>query len=147
MADSAITFTLGEVSTYYAARVPHLKQRRARKWRGPCPIHDGQNDNFAVEPYTGWWFCHSQCGRGGDILELEAALHGGDFPTRKAAVFPPCGTYPTRIRAQRHRHEWTFGWHGTCKACKTHRPASGGRSRATRTWIGTEALSLRLSAI
>ena len=26
MADSAITFTSGEVSTYYAARVPHLKQ-------------------------------------------------------------------------------------------------------------------------
>jgi hypothetical protein len=27
------------------------------------------------------------CGRGGDILELEEALVGGDFPTRKADVF------------------------------------------------------------
>ena len=87
MADSAITFTPGEVSTYYAARVPNLKRKRAKEWRGPCPIHQGKNDSFAVESATGRWFCHSTCGRGGDILELEADLVGGDFPTRKAEVF------------------------------------------------------------
>ncbi len=87
MADSAITFTPGEISTYYAARVPHLQQRRAAEWRGACPIHHGKDDNFAVDPATGRWFCHSTCGRGGDILDLEAALSGGDFPTRKAEVF------------------------------------------------------------
>jgi putative DNA primase/helicase len=87
MADSAITFTPGEVSRYYAARVSRLNQRRAAEWRGACPIHDGKDDNFAVDPATGRWFCHSTCGRGGDILELEAALAGGDFPTRKAEVF------------------------------------------------------------
>src|ERR1039458_6079378 len=87
MADSAITFTSGEVSTYYAARVPHLKQRRAAGWRGACPIHHGKNDNFAVDPATGRWFCHSTCGRGGDILELEEALTGGDFSTRKTEAF------------------------------------------------------------
>jgi hypothetical protein len=32
MADSAITFSPGEVSTYYAAQVPHLKQRPAAEW-------------------------------------------------------------------------------------------------------------------
>ena len=32
--NGTIQFTLGEVSTYYAARVPHLKQRRAAEWRG-----------------------------------------------------------------------------------------------------------------
>ena len=42
MADSAITFTSGEVSTYYAARVPHLKQRRAAEWRGACPSPPGE---------------------------------------------------------------------------------------------------------
>jgi hypothetical protein len=52
MADSAITFTSGEVSTYYAARVPGLKQRRAAEWRGACPIHHGKNENLAVEPDT-----------------------------------------------------------------------------------------------
>lgn len=87
MADSAITFALSEVSAYYAVRVPHLKQRRAAEWRGACPIHHGKNENFAVDPATGRWFCHSTCGRGGDMLELEAVLTGGDFPTRKAEVF------------------------------------------------------------
>ena len=85
MADSAITFTSGEVSTYYAARVPHLKQRRAAEWRGACPIHHGNDDNFAVEPATGRWCCHSTCGRGGDILDLEEALTGGDFPSLSRA--------------------------------------------------------------
>lgn len=87
MADSAITFTSAEVSTYYAARVPHLKQRRAAEWRGPCPIHNGEDDNFAVDPKTGRWYCHSTCGRGGDTLSLEEALNGVDFRTAKTEVF------------------------------------------------------------
>ena len=98
MADSAITFTSGEVSTYYAACVPQLKQRRAAEWRGPCPIHQGKNDSFAVDPATGHWFCHSTCGRGGDILELEAELVGGDFPTRKAEVFRLVGRVEPETR-------------------------------------------------
>lgn len=102
MTDSAITFTSGEVSTYYAARVPHLEQRRAAEWRSACPIHHGKNDSFAVQPDTGRWFCHSTCGRGGDILELEAALTGGDFPTRKAEVFRLVG----RIEPE-YRHNGT----------------------------------------
>src|ERR1022692_1898336 len=100
MAAPAITFTSGEVSTYYAARVPHLKQRRAAEWRGACPIHHGKNDNFAVDPATGRWFCRSTCGRGGDILELEEALTGGDFPTRKAEAFRLVG----RIEPEHRQH-------------------------------------------
>jgi hypothetical protein len=87
MADSAITFTSGEVSAYYAARVPNLTQRRGAQWRGVCPIHHGKNFSFVVEADTGRWFCNSTCGRGGDILKLEAALTGGDFTTGKAEVF------------------------------------------------------------
>ena len=98
MADSAITFNSGEVSTYYAARVPRLKQRRAAEWRGACPVHKGKNDSFAVDADTGRWFCHSTCGRGGDILELEAALTGGDFPTRKAEVFRLVGRIEPEYR-------------------------------------------------
>jgi putative DNA primase/helicase len=98
MSDSAITFTSAEASAYYAARVPHLKQRRAAEWRGVCPIHHGMNDNFAVEPDTGRWFCHSTCGRGGDVLELEAALTGGDFPTCKAEVFRLVGRVESEYR-------------------------------------------------
>lgn len=100
MADSAITFSAPEVSAYYAARVPHLKQRHAAQWRGPCPIHRGRNDSFAVDPTTGCWFCHSACGRGGDILDLEDVLYGGDFPTRKAKVFGLVGRIEPERRQQ-----------------------------------------------
>jgi hypothetical protein len=83
----SITFTADEVSAYYAERVPHLKQSQAAEWRGPCPIHHGKKDNFAVNPVNGVWFCHSECGRGGDVLKLEEELTGSDFPTCKAKVF------------------------------------------------------------
>jgi putative DNA primase/helicase len=72
---------------YYSVRVPQLNQRRAAEWRGRCPIHRGKNDNFAVDAKTGFWFCHSACGKGGDILGLENELKGGDFLTRKTEVF------------------------------------------------------------
>jgi hypothetical protein len=102
MADSAITFTSGEVSTYYAARCPHLNQKGAAEWRGACPIHRGKHDSFAVDPATGRWFCHSACGRGGDIFDIEEALTGKDFPTRKTEVFRLVG----RIEAE-YRHNGT----------------------------------------
>lgn len=95
MKGSAITFTSGEVGVYYAERVPHLKQRSTDEWRGPCPIHGGTHNNFAVESATGRWFCHSTCGRGGDILDLEDSLAGGDFPTLKARVFRLMGRSDT----------------------------------------------------
>jgi putative DNA primase/helicase len=87
MADSPIIFTPGEISAYYAVRMPQLKRRRAPEWRGPCPIHKGERDSFAVKSATGQWCCHSTCGRGGDICGLEMALTGADFKTAKAAIF------------------------------------------------------------
>ena len=99
--DSPISFTSTAVSTYYAARVPLLKQRGAPQWRGPCPIHKGKRDSFAVEASTGDWFCHSACGGGGDILELEMALVGGDFKTAKAEVFRIVG----RLEASSGPHD------------------------------------------
>jgi putative DNA primase/helicase len=87
----AIHLTPDEVSAYYTVRVPGLKRRSAREWRGPCPIHNGTHDNFAVDPATGRWHCFSQCKRGGDIFTLEAALMGGDFPSRMAAIFSLIG--------------------------------------------------------
>lgn len=130
MADSAITFTSGEVSTYYAARVPHLKQRRAAEWRGACPIHQGKNDSFAVEPDTGRWFCHSTCGRGGDILELEAALNGGDFPTRKAEVFGLVGRIEPYYRRNGTRTNGNSAGTGPSKPTKPTSTAGGWREVA-----------------
>ena len=83
MADLAITFTPAEVSTYYAARLPALKQSGA-EWRGQCPVDRGWNDQFAANQETGNWSCPP---RNGGILDLEMALSGGDFATVKADVF------------------------------------------------------------
>lgn len=87
MADLAITFTSGEVATFYATRVPHLKQRPTAQWRGACPIHHGKDENFAVNAVTGRWRCHSTCGRGGSLFDLEMELFDVDFRTAKAEVF------------------------------------------------------------
>ena len=76
-----------EISAYYSSRVPMLKQAGS-EWRGPCPVHHGKRDSFAVEPDTGRWYCHSDCARGGDVPELEIALSGGDFKTAKAESVP-----------------------------------------------------------
>lgn len=70
-------FTRGEIETYFRVRVPSLK-RDGREWRGPCPLHDGKHDSFAVNPDTGQAYCHSKCGRGWDLLGLEMALTSSD---------------------------------------------------------------------
>ena len=79
-------FSPSEVAAYYRARVPKLKQH-GREWRGPCPVHNGKRESFAVDPKTGRAYCHSECGRGWDILGLEQELSGVDFKTAKADVF------------------------------------------------------------
>jgi hypothetical protein len=78
-AQSAGDFSPSEVSAYYLARGPKLQQR-GREWRGPCPVHKGTGDNFSVNAETGMWYCHSQCGRGGSMFDLEMALTNTDFP-------------------------------------------------------------------
>jgi len=79
-AQSCGDFSPSEVAVYYAARAPKVRQR-GHEWRGPCPIHAGTNDNFAVNADTGMWYCHSQCGRGGSMIDLEMALTNTEFPT------------------------------------------------------------------
>jgi hypothetical protein len=78
-----IAFTPAEVATFYAARASDLRQR-GKRWRGRCPIHRGKHDSFSVDPETGLWRCWSECGRGGDIIELEIALTGE--PWREAVA-------------------------------------------------------------
>jgi putative DNA primase/helicase len=77
-AQSAGDFSPSEISAYYAARLPKLQQR-GHEWRGPCPIHNGTGDNFSVNAKTGMWCCHSQCGRGGSMFDLEMALTNTEF--------------------------------------------------------------------
>jgi DNA primase len=80
-----------EISAYYIARTPRVRQR-GNEWRGPCPIHDGRDDNFAVNADTGLWFCHSRCRRGGSVYDLEMALGYCDF--REAASIAASGCAP-----------------------------------------------------
>ena len=78
-AQSCGDFTPSEGSVYYASRAPKVRQH-GHEWRGPCPIHSGTGNNFSVNAETGMWYCHSQCGRGGSMFDLEMELTNTDFP-------------------------------------------------------------------
>src|SRR5262245_21444274 len=71
-------FSQVEIAQFYRNRAPKIRQV-GKEWRGPCPIHGGQHDSFAVNPETGEWFCHSKCGRGGSLFDLEMRLSGKPF--------------------------------------------------------------------
>lgn len=75
-----LALTPEEVAAYYRSRVPGVRQSAKSEWRGPCPIHNGDGENFAVDSDTGRWYCHSQCQCGGDVYSLEMRLSGCDFP-------------------------------------------------------------------
>lgn len=79
-------FSPSEVAFYYRVRVPKLRRTAGRQWRGPCPIHPGKRDSFAVDSETGRWYCHSRCRRGGDIFALEMELTGVGFREAKDEV-------------------------------------------------------------
>ena len=74
MAVEKTKFLGAQIAAYYAARVPDLKQSRTGWWRGRCPIHQGERDAFAVNLRTGGWRCHSECDRGGSIVQLEMEI-------------------------------------------------------------------------
>jgi len=65
--------TQGEVARLYKGYVPQIKQTGSQ-WRRPCLIHRGTNPSFSVDPETGAWHCHSKCGRGGSLVELQRIL-------------------------------------------------------------------------
>src|SRR5439155_15651516 len=74
-----------EITRYYAARLPSLRQRGPR-WRGACPLHCGADPNFSVEAATGRWRCWSVCARGGSVFDLEMLLSNIDFRAARDAV-------------------------------------------------------------
>ena len=80
-ADQQTLWTQAEVSAFYAARVTGLKQQGTDWWRGPCPLHCGKDNNFAVNPINGCWHCFSQCDEGGTVIDLEMKLSNVDRET------------------------------------------------------------------
>jgi len=89
----AFAFSPSEVKAYYAVRVPALTSVGS-ELRGPCPVHKGKRPSFAVNPVSGDAYCHSQCGRGWDIIALEQELTGKQFPEARDAVFAIVGRAP-----------------------------------------------------
>ncbi len=53
---------------------PHIELKSNN--RGRCPIHQGEDDNFVIDPLSKKWYCHSQCQDGGDVLSYLSALDG-----------------------------------------------------------------------
>lgn len=53
-----------------------FRWRQGRHWRGGCPLHGGEDPNFAVDTQTLSWTCFSHCGSGSYI----AFLNGGESP-------------------------------------------------------------------
>lgn len=93
-----IELSPAQVATYYAARLPALKQTKAQWWRGQCPLHKGDRDSFAVNAGSGAWKCHSKCGRGGDVVAIEMLLEGVKFAKARDNVrallgLPPDGAW------------------------------------------------------
>jgi KaiC/GvpD/RAD55 family RecA-like ATPase len=86
-----MTFTSAEVRAYYAARVPGVRITSQREWRGPCPVHQGKRDSFAVNAETGLAQCHSECARGWDVVSLEMELSGIGFAQAKERVYDIVG--------------------------------------------------------
>jgi 5S rRNA maturation endonuclease (ribonuclease M5) len=78
--------TRSEVFKYIAARQQLKLSGSGDELRGPCPIHHGERDSFAMNAETGEWFCHSECGRGGSLPGLEMALRGSTFPQACADI-------------------------------------------------------------
>jgi len=91
-------FNRAEVASYYRARLPDLPQN-GPEWRGPCPVHRGDDANFAVNPDNGLAFCHSQCGRGWSILQLEHEISGRAWKECRQEVHSVIGR-PIRGPAQ-----------------------------------------------
>lgn len=128
-------FTPSETATYYGVRAPGIRQTRTRQWRGACIIHGGDGPSFAVNSDTGEWYCHSQCRRGGDIILLEQALTGADFPAARDEVFRLIGRVPVVVDPQRTLHTT-----GRRRSHKQHPPR-----RSTVAVPGTETTNASVS--
>jgi DNA primase catalytic core len=83
---------LSPVEFYEREVFPHLtpeivysgipfRSTRGRYWRGPCPLHGGDNHTaFSVDTITLGWTCFSHCG-GGSVLGF---VNGGQTPRGEA---------------------------------------------------------------
>jgi len=102
-----VEFRPGEIAAYYRERAPKITQTGGQ-WRGPCPLHEGKNDSFAIDPETGTWFCHSECGRGGSLIDFEIELGAKPFAEAARDVRAVIGCPE---RESRNRIAATYPYH------------------------------------
>jgi len=58
----------------------HMSLKRVGKsYRGPCPLHGGDDPNFSIDPSRGIFKCFV-CGEGGDVFGFVMKLLGHEFP-------------------------------------------------------------------
>lgn len=109
-----------EVLRRFAPGYADRMKRDGQGWRGPCPLHGGDNLNFSLTA-DGRWYCHSKCGTGGDMPDLARRLSGhSDTPEGWREVFRElanvAGVYledaPRTARTRPARPPTRPKWHG-----------------------------------
>lgn len=98
---SAEGLSRDEILRYFQVRAPRLRRKGRDELRGPCPIHKGKRDSFAVEIETGKWYCHSECSRGGGVFDFEATMSGTSAKEARAEVSRLVGR--TAVSKERRR--------------------------------------------
>lgn len=63
-----------------------ILKRSGTFWTAKCPIHNEQNGRAFVVFDDQKWRCFGKCAKGGDILDLDLALHGGALSDAAARV-------------------------------------------------------------
>src|SRR5260370_38137001 len=110
-----ISFTPGQIRTYWALRAKLRKV--GAELRGPCPIHNGKRDSFAVNLETGQACCHSECGgRGWDIVGFEKLFSACDFSGALGNIEAILRTSLSKVNAGgKHRKQRASGENQTAK--------------------------------
>lgn len=81
-------------------------ERQGSEWRGPCPNHNGNGPNFAVNAENGEWYCHTGCKEGGDALRFLERKDDLTFPEALQELAQFTGTTPTPApRRNGHRND------------------------------------------
>jgi hypothetical protein len=81
IAGRRIDFTAfrGLLVPYLQAIRIRLRQAGPNTLVGRCPIHQ-EKHGLAFAVYAdGHWYCYGKCARGGDVIDLDRALNGGEI--------------------------------------------------------------------
>ncbi len=63
-----------------------LRGAGSKRRTGVCPMHKEKTASFYVFTSDNHWYCFGACQKGGDVISLYRALHGGTFPQAVRAL-------------------------------------------------------------